>query len=124
VRPIERLVMPAGPPRLPAPPLPPDRVADVFVESRAAPAELARDLDALLEGSPLRLIEIGNRGAIVHPGPSRAACVDQFRCRLAPRERDAKLTDADLLDALRRIGARYRWMEVIKSGSVAPRPSP
>ncbi len=87
--------------------------ADVFIESTASPAELGPTLAALVEGSPVRLKMISNRGTIVYPDNSALTdCVDHHRCRFKLRDTAGELTTPMLLDLLARVGASYRFMHV------------
>ena len=86
--------------------------ADVFVESAASPEELGPKLEALVEGSPLRLKMISNRGTKVYPATGGMTdCVDHWRCRFVRRDGASPLDDATLLG---RIGATVRWRHVEK----------
>jgi isocitrate dehydrogenase len=89
--------------------------ADVFVESPASPDELGQQLEALVEGAPLRLKMISNRGTKVYPATGGMTdCVDHWRCRFVRRDASATLDDARLLDLLWKISSACRWMHVEK----------
>jgi isocitrate dehydrogenase len=89
--------------------------ADIFIESPAAPEELGRRLEALVEGSALRLKMISNRGTKVYPTTGGMTdCVDHWRCRFIRREGAGQLDDATLLGLLGKVGSAYRWMHVEK----------
>lgn len=88
---------------------------DVFVESALPSEELGRSVEALAEGTPLRLKMISNRGTKVYPSNGGlTGCVDHWRCRFVTRDGAAGLDDASVLGLLARIGARHRWMHVEK----------
>jgi isocitrate dehydrogenase len=88
---------------------------DIFVESPVAPEVLGPSLETLVEGSPLRLKMISNRGTKVYPATGGMTdCVDHWRCRFVRRDGAPALDDAALLGVLRRIGAEHRWMHVEK----------
>lgn len=88
--------------------------ADIFVESPASPDEIGQTLEALAEGTPLRLKMISNRGTRVYPATGGTTdCVDHWRCRFVRRE-GAELDDTALLGMLAKVGEKYRWMHVEK----------
>jgi isocitrate dehydrogenase len=87
---------------------------DVFVESPVSPDALGQSLEGLVEGTPLRLKMISNRGTKVYPATGGMTdCVDHWRCRFVRRD-GAVLDDATLLGLLGRIGEHHRWMHVEK----------
>jgi isocitrate dehydrogenase len=88
---------------------------DIFVESVDAPEALGPRIEAAVEGSALRLKMMSNRGTVVYPSTgAMTSCVDQFRCRFVLRDADAEVQDADIVDALARVGGVTRWMHVEK----------
>lgn len=87
--------------------------ADVFIESTRSPAELGPELERLVEGSPVRLKMISNRGTVVYPDNGALTdCVDHHRCRFKLRDLKSDLTTAQLLDLLARVGSAFRFMHV------------
>lgn len=87
--------------------------ADVFVESMRSPAEIGRELERLVEGSPVRLKMISNRGTVVYPDNGALTdCVDHHRCRFKLRDPNADLTTAQLTELLTRVGSAFRFMHV------------
>ncbi|MGA2976524.1 MAG: NADP-dependent isocitrate dehydrogenase [Spirochaetia bacterium] len=88
---------------------------DIFVESTLAVEELGRSVGELLTGSALELKMIESRGTKVFP-PTGAMTdtVDHYKCRLVLRAPGGDLGDADLINALQRVGAKHRWMHVEK----------
>jgi isocitrate dehydrogenase len=87
--------------------------ADVFIESSRSPADIGPELERLVEGSPLRLKMISNRGTVVYPDNGALTdCVDHHRCRFKLRDLSGDLTTAQLLDLLARIGSAFRFMHV------------
>ena len=89
--------------------------ADVFVESPASPDELGRSLEAIAEGSPLRLKMISNRGTKGYPNNGgRTDCVDHGRCRFVLRDGAASLDDAALLRLVGTLATAHRWMHLEK----------
>ncbi len=87
--------------------------ADVFIESARSPAELGPELERLVEGSPVRLKMISNRGTVVYPDNGALTdCVDHHRCRFKLRDLSGDLTTAQLLDLLARVGSAFRFMHV------------
>jgi isocitrate dehydrogenase len=87
---------------------------DVFIESTEAPATIADALGRVLNGSPLELLSIANRGTTVYPANgSSGGLVDHYRCRFVPRE-GADTNDAQIFDLLQRISTVYTWMHIEK----------
>jgi isocitrate dehydrogenase len=76
---------------------------DLFVEANMLPKDLGPKAEAILEGTPLKLKMISNRGTKVYPlGGGITDCNDQYRCRCILRQGAEKgaaatLSDADLL---------------------------
>jgi isocitrate dehydrogenase len=88
---------------------------DIFIEWPGSPDALGKQLEAILESSPVKLKMISNRGTKVYP-PTGAItdCVDQFRCRLVAREAAADLTNAQLQSVIAEVGAHLNWAHVEK----------
>jgi isocitrate dehydrogenase len=87
---------------------------DVFVEHNGSPEELGKTLDALSEGSALKLKMISNRGTKVYPTMDALTdCVDCYRCRFVVR---APLSEVDAtaagIDMLARIAPKYIFMHL------------
>ncbi|MFN9974673.1 MAG: isocitrate dehydrogenase, partial [Phycisphaerae bacterium] len=86
------------------------------------PAVLGPKIEALLEGSALKLKMISNRGTKVYPSAGAITdCVDQYRCRCILRDgaqkgATATLTDDQLLPVLAKFGAskELSWMHIEK----------
>ncbi len=88
---------------------------DVFVESATHPEQLGPQIEALLEGTPLKLKMISNRGTKVYPAAGAITdCTDQSRCRMMLRDDKADLSDATIIDVLQRVGAKVRWSHIEK----------
>ncbi len=89
---------------------------DVFIESRLQPAELAEALNELSSGTSVGLQMITNRGNTVYPNDDDrfVTLVDQYRCRFMKRDRHDRLTNAEILSLLTRIGEEHIWMHVEK----------
>ncbi|MDX2016423.1 MAG: NADP-dependent isocitrate dehydrogenase [Planctomycetota bacterium] len=96
--------------------------ADIFIEANIQPGELGPKVEALLEGTALKLKMISNRGTKVYPlGGAITDCTDQFRCRCVLRQGGAKgetgnLSDSDLLAAIAKVGATpgLKWAHIEK----------
>ena len=87
--------------------------ADVFVESIASVTEIGAALEKAVAGSTVSLQMIANRGTQLWPTHvGETDVVDSWRCRFVPT--GGELTDAHLIDLLRRIGTAYRWTHVEK----------
>jgi len=88
---------------------------DVFIESLHLPDTLGASLERAVEGSPLALHSIANRGTAVWPGTGqRTSLVDAYQCRFRARDGAMPVSDAGTLDLLARIGADHRWVHVEK----------
>jgi isocitrate dehydrogenase len=89
--------------------------ADVFVEADLSPEELGSSLTELVAGLPIHLKMISNRGTRVYP-PTGAMtdCIDHWRCRFILNDITGTLDDDLLIEVLKRIGSRYRWMHIEK----------
>ncbi|GBD07134.1 Isocitrate dehydrogenase [NADP] [bacterium HR21] len=92
---------------------------DVFVETEQLPEELGPELERLAEGTVFRLKMVSNRGTKVYP-PTGAMpdYVDHYRCRFMLRDGAGEATDADILELVRRVGSRYRWMHLEKLSEI------
>jgi isocitrate dehydrogenase len=89
--------------------------ADVFVESPLAAEALGKSLEALSEGSPLRLKMISNRGTKVYtPTGAMTDCSDHWRCRFVARIAEAELHPDDILALTQRLGQKHAWMHIEK----------
>ncbi len=89
--------------------------ADIFIESELLPVPLGQSLEALAEGTALKLKMISNRGTLVYPDKGTLTdCVDHYRCRFIARDPDADLTDDDIYTLLQKVGAAHRWMHIEK----------
>ena len=87
---------------------------DVFVESPLLPDELGPSVERLVEGSPLELKLITNRGTRVYPLTGTPTdCVDSYPCRFLARD-GSEVKDAQVVELLQRIGAEHRWGHVEK----------
>ncbi|MEJ5252551.1 MAG: NADP-dependent isocitrate dehydrogenase [Chthonomonadetes bacterium] len=88
---------------------------DVFVEFGGTPEELGKGLEQVVEGTPLRLRLISNRGTMVYPAfGAMTDNVDHWRCRFVLRDESADLSESQALELLQRVGARYQWTHVEK----------
>jgi len=89
--------------------------ADLFIEEGCDAATLGESLDALAEGTPMRLKMISNRGTKVYPGSAgRTDCVDHWRCRFIMRDASAALTDDVLIPFIQKIATKHPWMHIEK----------
>jgi len=89
--------------------------ADIFVESALGPEALGPTLEAIADGSPLRLKMISNRGTKVYPATGAITdCVDHYRCRFVLRDGTSDLADDALLHLVGLIGKSVRFMHIEK----------
>jgi len=88
--------------------------ADVFVEWDGDAQELGRRIESTVDGTPLQLKIIDNRGTRVYPPTGTPTdCVDAWRCRFITRD-GGDLADADLLELLGRLTAPAAFTHVEK----------
>ena len=88
---------------------------DVFIETSETPEVIGRALETMVEGTPMRLKMISNRGTQVFPLTGTATdCVDVFRCRFITRDDSTNLTDQQLWSLVGSIQNRFRWMHLEK----------
>ena len=88
---------------------------DIFLESSLSAAELGASLNAIAEGSALRLDSISNRGVQVWPATGgRTFLVDHFDCRFMLNEPAAGNGPQGISDLVKAIGQKHSWMHVEK----------
>ncbi len=88
---------------------------DYFVEWGGTPEELGKKVEGLVEGLPVVLKMISNRGTKVYPSMGAITdCVDQSRCRLVQRNPDGDLSNADLAAIVTKLGASVNWAHLEK----------
>jgi isocitrate dehydrogenase len=96
--------------------------ADVFIQTDEPPAVVGEAMQALAEGSALQLKMLSNRGTQVWPkAVGQLDLIDVMRCRFISRT--DSLSDADILDLLGRVDARFRWVHVEKLSMYDGEPS-
>ncbi|MDE3181173.1 MAG: isocitrate dehydrogenase, partial [Acidobacteriota bacterium] len=88
---------------------------DVFVESARTADELGAHLGQLADGSCFCLKLISNRGTKVYPAMGAITdCVDHWRCRFVSRSAESEVSEEQVLDLVRRVGAHHRWVHLEK----------
>jgi len=88
---------------------------DVFVELAEHPVKVGPQIEAILEGTPLKLKMMSNRGTQIYPDKGTLIdCVDQSRCRVVQRDSTGSVTDAVLMDVLAKIAAKFMWQHIEK----------
>lgn len=89
---------------------------DYFLESGDHPSVIGPKVEALLEGTPVKLKIVSNRGTKVYPSMGAITdCVDQSRCRLVLRDPSASLSDAEILAIVQKIAeSGIRWAHIEK----------
>jgi len=88
---------------------------DVFIESAELPTVLGPVVEGLLEGSPLKLKMMSNRGTQVYPDKGTLIdCIDQHRCRLLLRDPQAELSDEQIFAVLPKLATRLKWAHLEK----------
>ena len=97
---------------------------DLFIESAELPAAIGPDLEKLLEGTPLKLKMMSNRGTQVYPDKGTMIdCIDQHRCRMLARAADADLSDTEMLAVAQKLAVRVRWAHIEKLQEFDGQPS-
>jgi isocitrate dehydrogenase len=98
--------------------------ADVFIESRESPDRVAAALEAAVQGMPVKLKMISNRGTQVYPSTGATPdTVDHYRCRFLARDAGATLEDGALLQLVSKVGESFRWMHVEKLATIGGKPA-
>ena len=88
---------------------------DLFIKSDLTAADIGKDLEQLSQHLPVQLTIISNRGVKVYPSPGTMPdVVDLWRCRFMAKDKEATLSDQQILDAIGKISATYCWMHVEK----------
>lgn len=88
---------------------------DVFIESAEHPAKVGPVVASLLEGSPLQLKMISNRGTQIFPDKGTIIdCIDASTCRLLLRDAAADLSDADIFAVLPKLATKLKWTHLEK----------
>jgi isocitrate dehydrogenase len=88
---------------------------DVFLELAEHPTKVGPVLEKLVEGTPLKLKMMSNRGTQVYPDKGTLIdCVDQSRCRFLVRDAAGSVDDAVLMDVLNKIASKYMWAHIEK----------
>ena len=86
----------------------------MFVEWDGDPEGLGHHVESVVDGTPLQLKMIDNRGTRVYPPTGTPTdCVDAWRCRFITRD-GGELADGDLLDLLGRLTAPAAFTHVEK----------
>ena len=88
---------------------------DLFLESPLMANDLGKSLEETLQGTPLRLKMISNRGVKVYPFPGTTPdVVDLWRCRLMAVNQEQEVTDQQILTTLELIRSKHQWMHLEK----------
>ncbi len=88
---------------------------DVFLESTLLPAELGPIVEKVVEGTPVALKMIGNRGTKVYPSTGAITdCVDLYPARLMQRDAAGSLTNAQIAAVVAKLGETLEWSHVEK----------
>ncbi len=98
---------------------------DVFVETAEKPEKLGPRVEAAVEGLPLKLAQISNRGAKVYPNDLgvEADPVDCVRLRFKVVNHGDTLKDATILELLTRVAGLATWVHVEKLSKLDGKPS-
>jgi|CXWL01.1.fsa_nt_gi isocitrate dehydrogenase len=98
---------------------------DVFVETAEAPEMIGPRIEAAVEGLPLQLTQISNRGAKVYPNDLQieADPVDCVRLRFKVVKQGRTLKDSTILELLTRLAGLATWVHVEKLSKMDGKPS-
>jgi len=81
---------------------------DIYLGAREQPASIAKKLETMCEGTPLKLSLISARGTQVWPtGSLYTECVDHHRCRFERRDESAPVDPGACHDLLKTVGEHY-----------------
>jgi isocitrate dehydrogenase len=85
---------------------------DLFVESAQAPEQLGPSIEKLLAGTAFTLKGLSSRGTKVYPAMGAITdSPDHYCARLLA---NAEPTDAQILEAVTKIGAQHKWAHIEK----------
>jgi len=88
---------------------------DYFIESNLHPSVLGPRIEQAVEGSPVRLKMMSNRGTQVYPDKgTNIDCTDQHRARLLLRETAGDLSDAAIFEVMAKLAAFTKWAHIEK----------
>jgi hypothetical protein len=98
---------------------------DVFVETAEAPEKIGPRIEAAVEGLPLQLTQISNRGAKVYPNDLQieADPVDCVRLRFKVVTQGGTLKDTTILELLTRLEGLAAWVHIEKLSKMDGKPS-
>ena len=81
---------------------------DIYLGAREQPASIAKKLQALCEGTPLKLSLISARGTQVWPtGSLYTECVDHHRCRFERRDENTVIDPAVCHELMKTVGEHF-----------------
>ena len=89
---------------------------DIFVETLDAPEKLGPAVEAAVQGLPVHLNLISNRGAKVYPNDLgvEADPIDWLRLRFGSLKKDEAMSESTIIELLARIGGVAPWVHVEK----------
>ncbi|MCW5933725.1 MAG: NADP-dependent isocitrate dehydrogenase [Fimbriimonadia bacterium] len=88
---------------------------DLFIEANEQPDTLGPNIERLSEESAFHLKMLSNRGTKVYPAMGAITdCTDQFRARFILKDTVADATDAQILELVQMVSAKYRWAHIEK----------
>jgi isocitrate dehydrogenase len=88
---------------------------DFFIESPLLPQELGPSVEAVLEGTPLKLKGIANRGTKVYPSAGAiTSCTDQYCARLIQRDEAGSLQDDVIFSVMQKLAGKHAWSHIEK----------
>jgi isocitrate dehydrogenase len=89
---------------------------DIFVETLDAPEKLGPAVEAIVQGLPVHLNLISNRGAKVYPNDMgvEADPIDWLRLRFGSLKKDEAMSESTIIELLARISGVAPWVHVEK----------
>ena len=97
---------------------------DLFVESTDHPTKLGPVIEKAVEGSPVKLKMISNRGTQIYPDKGTTIdCTDGSQVRLLQRDAAGELSDAAIFELLPKLAAVAKWAHVEKLQEFDGQPS-
>ena len=88
---------------------------DLFVEWGSTVDALGKGMEAILEGTPLKLKMVSSRGTKLYPSMGTITdTVDAFTARILMRDADKEMSDEILAATLQKMNGKFTWGHIEK----------